>query len=189
MTARRRAGTAAVALVVSAVLTLLVGAVAAPAASAQEDGPLSIVHREGLEAGPYELTVGFTEWPMAEDRSLDVVFVPEDGVDAVRGTVVLTAPSGAVTARELLRHPRMRQAHGLDVHAFAEEGRWSLRFDLEGDRGSGSGTLVVPVGPRPGPPELVGWLPTLAGTVLIVAFTAVWWRRYRRESRAESTTW
>lgn len=40
---------------------------------------VAIVHREVVAAGPYRIDVGFTEWPLRAERSLDILFEPEGG--------------------------------------------------------------------------------------------------------------
>lgn len=170
------------------VLLALAGCGAAGPAAPASPG-LSVVHRELVQAGPYPVTVGFTEWPMRAERSLDVVFLPEPGVDRVSGTLTRVSPSGQVATLPLLRHPKMRSAYGLDIVAFREQGTWLLRFDLQGPQGPGSGVLAVDVGERPGVPVLVGWLPTLGILGVMVAAVALAWYRHRPGRRPQARSW
>lgn len=156
---------------------------------AQSGEDLSLVHRERIDADPYTVTVGFTEWPLFDERSLDIVFRPEPGVDQVSGTLTLISPTGQESTQDLVRHPKMRDAYGLDIFAFYGEGPWTLRLDLQGPDGPGIGTLDLPIGPRPGPPILIGWIPTWLVLGLIVSGVVLAWRRYRPGLAPQARTW
>ncbi len=190
--ALRRYRHLAVSLIAAAAALLAVPGPAAAAAAPrgdQAEEQLSLVHREQVYADPYSVTVGFTEWPIFSERSLDIVFRPEPGVDQVRGTLTLTSPDGDTEVQDLVRHPKMRDAYGLDIFAFPGEGDWTLRFDLTGPDGPGSGTLVVPLGPRPGPPIILGWAPVLLILGLILAAVTLGWRRYRPGAAPQTSQW
>lgn len=161
----------------------------APISVAAAAPALPLVHREAVDVGAYLLEVGFSEWPMRAERSLDIVFQPEGGIAGLSGTVTLTAPSGEQEQRELVRHPRMREAWGLDIVALDEQGPWTLRFALDGPRGSGTGALPIDLGPRPGPPAALGSLPTLTAALAMGTALTLAWRRADPAHRPETTTW
>lgn len=165
--------------------------------AAHGGGPVTIVHTEYVDVGPYPMAVEFSEWPLRAERSLDIVFHPDDrlgdvldaGIAGKGGTVTLIAPSGAEEERMLARHPRLREFWGLDIIALPEEGVWTLRLDVAGVEGSGTGSVPVAVGPRPGPPVLVGWLlPLAVGGTMIAAVVAAW-RKVRPARDPETWAW
>lgn len=167
----------------AALVTVLVG----PTASAVE--PVSVMHRELAQVGPYVVEVGFSEWPIRAERSLDIVFAPEGGIAGKSGTLTLIAPTGAEEPVRLVRHPRARAFWGLDIVALPEPGRWSLRFAISGPEGQGVGRLPITLLERPGPPVLVGWLPALALTAAMTAAVWIAWRRVRPATAAETWSW
>ena len=111
-------------------LGLLLGfAAPAQAATAQDYAPVEIVHQERLAVGPYELTVGFSTWPVRAQQSLDFTFEPTGGIDRFTGTLVVVSPSGEEDNLRrppgldgLPRHPRQPDVWGLDVFAVPERG-------------------------------------------------------------------
>jgi hypothetical protein len=160
------------------------------AAAQGEYTGVPIVHREAVQVGSYGLTVGLSEWPIRSQRSLDIVFMPDGGIDGKGGTVTLVAPSGEEWARRrLVRHPRMRSAWGLDVIALPEQGRWTWRFEVDGPAGRGEGSIPVTVEERPGPPVLAGWLPIVLAAGTLTVLIAFAWRRVRPAQRPESSSW
>lgn len=181
------------ALVVVAVVAALATALAAVPSAAAQGAPITesvrVVHEESVQVGPYRLSVGFSEWPMRAERSLDIVFRPEGGVGGKTGTVTLIAPSAGEETRPLVRHPRLRSAWGLDIVALPEPGRWSLRFDLVGPAGEGVGGVPITLGERLGPPVIVGWLPVLAAVGAMVGAFVVGWRRTRPARAPETWAW
>jgi hypothetical protein len=171
----------------AATVAVLAALLAAPTAGAVE--PVAVVHRETTQAGPYAVSVGFSEWPMQAERSLDILFDPEGGIADKTGTLTLIAPSGAEDEVRLVRHPRARESWGLDIVALPEPGRWSLRFAIEGPEGPGVGRLSISLLDRPGPPVLVGWLPALAVSGAMIGAVVVAWRRARPAKAPETWSW
>lgn len=169
--------------------TALALALLLPAGVAGAAPAVRVVHSEVVEVGPYTLQVGFSEWPMRAERSLDIVFQPEGGIEGRSGSVTLAAPSGEEEQRRLVRHPRMREAWGLDIIALGEQGPWTLRFDLDGPLGPGAGALPIELLARPGPPLALGSLPTLTAGLAMVVALAVAWRRVEPARRPESSAW
>lgn len=184
-------------LVVGLVL-VVAGLPAAPAAQAQP--PVGVVHTETTTVGPYEMRVSFSEWPLSTERSLDFLFTPAGGIAGLHGTLQMTGPSGAEfqpnvqsagpEGRTLVRHPRARDSWGLDIVALPEEGTWRFEFVLAGPEGPGTGTLLVPVGPRPGPPAALSWTVGMAPLVAALSIGGFLWARARRTgTRKDPARW
>jgi hypothetical protein len=148
--------------------------------------PVDIVHTEQVAVGSYQLTVGFSTWPIRAMRSLDFTFVPDGGIAGKSGTLGIASGEFQGHGRQsrLVRHPRERDAWGLDVLALDHPGNYSFRFTIDGPQGHGEGTLTgVPVLSQPGPPLAISWtVGSLPGVALIVLI-AVAWRRTRPAKR------
>jgi hypothetical protein len=159
---------------------LLLGLAApAHAAGAQDYAPVVIVHQEHLAAGPYELTVGFSTWPVRAQQSLDFTFEPAGGIDRFTGTLVVVSPAGEEENLRrppgvdgLPRHPRQPAAWGLDVFALDEPGDWTFTFGLDGPLGPATATMTVPVLEQPGPPRGLSWLISTVPLFVIVGLLA-----------------
>lgn len=172
------------------ILGVAVASCALPmSATAHPGGPIVEVHQEAVDVGPYRVDVGFSDWPPRAERSLDIVFHLREGIAGKWGAVTLIAPSGAEETATLVRHPRQREDWGLDIIALPEEGTWTMRFAIDGPLGPGEGSMTLALGPRPGPPVIVGWLPALAiiGGI-VTAVTVAWWR-VRPGRLAETWAW
>ena len=166
-------------------LGLLLG-LAAPghAATAQTYAPVVTVHEERLAVGPYELTVGFSQWPVRARQSLDFTFEPTGGIEQVSGTLVAVSPTGAEEdlrrppgAVGLPRHPRQPDVWGLDVFALDEPGDWTFTFGFDGSRGPASASMTLPVLEQPGPPLGLSWLVSTVPLLVIVGVLAAAVRR------------
>jgi hypothetical protein len=175
-----------------AALGLLLGLAApAQAATAQSYAPVEIVHQERLTIGPYELTVGFSEWPIRARQSLDFTFVPAGGIDQVSGTLVAVSPTGEedrlrrpAGADGLPRHPRQPDVWGLDVLALDEPGDWTFTVGLDGPQGPATADLIVPVLDQPGPPIGLSWLVSTGPLILILGVLVAAVRRGGRAAAA-----
>jgi hypothetical protein len=156
-----------------AVFALAVGV--APSAAAD---PLDyVVHTERVQVGAYPMTVGFTVWPIRAMQSLDFTVVPDGGIADKSGIVTEIAPDGRSGSDRLSRHPRNRSVWGLDVHSLDAAGRWTLRFEIDGLQGPGTGELAIEVLKQPGPPLALSWVIGLVPLALAVVFyVAVWVR-------------
>lgn len=178
-----------------AVALALAAMLLGPEMAAAHAGPVVVVHEETVAAGPYRVVAGFSDWPPRAERSLDMGFHLIDdagreiGIAGMAGLLTLVSPSGAEEERRLAPHPRMPQDWGLDIVAFPEEGTWTLRFDLAGVDGAGTGSLEVAFGPRPGPPVAVGWLLPLAVAAGMLAALGAGWRWARPSRRPETWAW
>lgn len=145
--------------------------------------PVDIVHTEQVTAGPYHLTVGFSTWPIRAMRSLDFTFMPDGGIAGKSGHLTISGPGDRADEgrySRLVRHPRQRDAWGLDVHAINHSGTYAFGFAIDGPQGHGEGTLNgIAVLNQPGPPLAISWtVGSLPGVALIVLI-AVAWRRTR----------
>nr|WP_042181215.1 hypothetical protein [Kibdelosporangium sp. MJ126-NF4]CEL14890.1 hypothetical protein [Kibdelosporangium sp. MJ126-NF4]CTQ96479.1 hypothetical protein [Kibdelosporangium sp. MJ126-NF4] len=159
-----------------AAIALLVG-FAAPA-SAYE--PVNIVHTEKVKAGPYSVTVGFSTWPLKAMQSLDFTFAPDDGIVGKEGSVIMSLGQDKM-GEPLARHPRKREVWGLDVRSLPEPGDWTVRFDIAGPAGTGTGELRnLKVMEQPGPPMGLSWAISTIPLFGLIALIVVAWRRTRR---------
>lgn len=169
-------------LAVAAVPVLLL----ASSAPAMAYEPVGVVHTEQLRAGPYQLTVGFSQWPLRAMQSLDFTFVPEGGIAGKSGILTIDGPGIEADNREseLARHPRKLDVWGLDVQALPEPGRWDLTFDINGPEGRAKGTLAdLTVLDQPGPPLSVSWTVCALPVLAMLAFLITAWRRNKPSQR------
>jgi hypothetical protein len=142
--------------------------------------PVNVVHTEKVQAGPYDVTVGFSTWPVKAMQSLDFTFAPEDGIAGKKGMLTLVHGNRVLDDDPLARHPRKREVWGLDVMALPEPGTWSLRFDIEGPAGTGTGELKnLQVMEQPGPPMGLSWAISTIPLFGLIALIVIAWRRTR----------
>jgi hypothetical protein len=176
-----------------ATLGLLLGLAApAQAATSQSYAPVEVVHQEHLTVGPYELTVGFSQWPIRARQSLDFTFEPTGGIEQVSGTLIAVSPTGEqdvlrrpAGVHGLPRHPRQPDVWGLDVFALDEPGDWRFTFGLDGPQGAATADMVVPVLEQPGPPLGLSWLVSTGPVILILGLLVA---AVRRGGRAIAAT-
>jgi hypothetical protein len=165
----------------------LVLTTATPAAAFE---PVTIVHTERVQVGPYGMTVGFSRWPIRAMQSLDFTFAPDGGHAGRSGFVDAGLPDGSAVERwNLARHPRKLEVWGLNIQALPAAGPWTFRITVNGPEGTGEGSLTgIPVLAQPGPPLALSWsvagLPVLA----LLAFATIAWRRTRPERRQLSAS-
>jgi hypothetical protein len=147
--------------------------------------PIKIVHEEQVSAGPYDLTLGFSRWPLAEGVSFDLVIDPKGGIADKSGTLSMITPSGQALDYEdvpLSRHPRQRDSWGLDVVSFQDTGdggRWSIELTVDGAEGPGEARVVLPFDKLPGPSQNLSWVIAMVPTLLIWTTLAIAWIRVR----------
>ncbi|WP_067723264.1 hypothetical protein [Nocardia yamanashiensis] len=148
--------------------------------------PVDIVHTEQVQAGPYHVTVGFSEWPLRAMQSLDFTFVPEGGIADKTGKLTQIQPDGKVRRAEpLSRHPRKREDWGLDVRSLDKQGDWIFRFAIDGPQGHGEGELrALPVLEQPGPPLGLSWGVSSLPLLALIAFLTYAWRRTKPQVAA-----
>ena len=145
-------------------------------------------HTEQLEVGDLKLTVGFTEWPLQAERSLDMTFNPEGGIAGKTVMARFIKPDGTPSfdAQPLPRFPRDRTVWGFDSQAFPAQGKWRLELSIDNQKA----TLLLNVLERPaGPPgnliTALALIPILA--VFVLAIRA--WLRVRPLRQLESRRW
>jgi hypothetical protein len=148
--------------------------------------PVTIVHTEHVQAGPYALTIGFSVWPIRAMQSLDFTFLPDGGIRGLHGQLIETGPG--IPADEhstpLVRHPRKLDSWGLDVTSIDSPGTYSFGFQITGPQGDGSGTLAgVPVLPQPGPPIALSWAICSVPFIVIAGLLIISWLRVRPSQR------
>ncbi len=158
--------------------------------------PITLEHTEKVQVGPYIVTVGFSRWPVQADRSFDLTFDVEGGIEGKQGTVTLVAP----TLRDhddyfnypfpLSRFARDRTVWGFDVISFPEQGQWKYQFSINGPQGRGTGSLDVVFLERP-PflPSLVNWSLGFIPFIALIILMIISWLRVRPGKRAETWTW
>jgi hypothetical protein len=121
--------------------------------------------------------VGFSEYPPKAERSLDITFALEGGIQNQSGQLRLRQPNGELywQINVLPRFPRDRRAWGLDSIALPTQGNWKLELVVNK---VGSGVFEIPVGQRPdGPPNnLIYALSSLPLLALLVLGLRAWWR-------------
>ncbi|WP_405724940.1 hypothetical protein OG885_02000 [Streptomyces sp. NBC_00028] len=177
-------------------LCAVAGTLFVSAPSAQAYAPVDIVHTEKVKVGPYNLTVGFSKWPLRATQSLDFTFAPDGGIKDKSGTLSMTAPGqqadgmrgggggGGGMGGQLARHPRKLSVWGLDVQSLSTAGRWSITFTINGPQGQGTGTLKnITVLEQPGPPLALSWSVCALPVGGLIVFLTVAWRRHRPSRR------
>ncbi len=190
MSSSRNAGQRGWRCVAVSFLTLV--AIAATPAAAIAAEPVEIVHEERVAAGPYDLTLGFSKWPLAEGVSFDLLIDPVGGIADKSGTLSMVTPSGEALDYDevpLSRHPRQRESWGLDVVSFQDAGtggRWTLELALDGAEGAGEARVVLPFEALPGPSQNLSWALAMVPTVLIWATLVIAWVRVRPGRRPDA---
>jgi hypothetical protein len=169
-------------------LIIAIVALSPAAATAAQDFPA--VHQERISAGPYDVTVGFSEWPIRAERSVDITFLPADGIAGKTATVTLISPTGDEWSERLGRHPRHRDLWGLDLIALPEAGPWTIGVAIDGPAGPGSGQLAgVTLLERPGPPVAPFWLVGLLPLAFLFWITIRAWRAVRPSRLDGANAW
>ncbi len=150
-----------------------------------------IKHRETVQVGAYQLEVGFSQFPVRAERSLDITITPEGGIQGLSGTTKMTLLGGKqVIENDLVRFTKNRKIWGYDLISIPRKGTWNLEFVINGKQGKGVGNLKLEVLERPAGPSValtqpLGLIPILA--VLILATRA--WLRVRPTRHAEANQW
>ncbi|HUQ55069.1 hypothetical protein [Lentzea sp.] len=146
--------------------------------------PVNVVHTEKVQAGPYNLTVGFSTWPVKAMQSLDFTFAPEDGIADKKGTLTLVHGDKEMGDDPLARHPRKREVWGLDIQALPEPGTWTFKFAIDGPAGPATGELKnLQVMEQPGPPMGLSWAISTIPLFGLIALIVIAWRRTRTPAR------
>lgn len=148
-------------------------------------------HHETIQAGPYAVLVGFSEWPILAERSIDITFEPEGGIAGKSASIRITDAEGELyEVGPLGRHPRQRELWGLDLIALPTQGDWTIELTVDGPLGSGTETLTgIPVGARPGPPPLPIWLVATLPLVFLLWLGVRGWRAVRPGQSSAERAW
>jgi hypothetical protein len=177
--------------IIGAALPVSTRAAHAAAEPEQAYAPVEVVHTEQVRAGPYQLTVGFSTWPLRAMQSLDFTFAPDGGLAGKSGTLSTTGPGmegGPRRASPLSRHPRKRDVWGLDIQSLSTAGTWSFTFVIDGPQGRGTGTLDdLTVLEQPGPPLALSWALCTLPVLGLIAFLIAAWRRHRPSRHLAAT--
>lgn len=174
-------------LVLALLLAGLVVGVLTPIPVSAHTG-VTVVHWETVAVGPYPVRLGFSEWPMRAERSLDILIEPADGLTGKQGSVTLIAPSGARNHRALVRHPRQRASWGLDVIALPEAGPWTIQLTIDGPAGRGVGQLdSLTLLDQPGPSKVLSWSIGLLPLIGLLGLGLL--ARQRARSAQPGPTW
>jgi hypothetical protein len=150
-----------------------------------------IKHRETVKVGAYTLEVGFSQFPVRAERSLDITFTPVGGIQGLSGTTKFKLVNSKFSIdRDLVRFTKDRSIWGYDLISIPKKGTWNLEFTINGKQGKGVGNLKLEVLERPAGPSValtqpLGLIPILA--VLILATRA--WLRVRPTRHAEANGW
>ncbi len=157
---------------------------------------ITLAHTEQVNVGPYNVTIGFSRWPVQAERSFDLIFDVEGGIQDKEGTVTLMAPTLKDTDDyfnypfPLSRFARDRTVWGFDVIAFPEQGQWQYQFVIDGPQGQGTGSLDVVFLERPAfLPGLVNWSLGFIPFIALIVLITVSWLRVRPGKRADTWTW
>ena len=144
-------------------------------------------HTETLMVGKTKVVVGFNEYPLQAERSLDLTFNPEGGISSKKGEIEFIRPNGEQWFNTTLpRYTRDRSVWGFDNQAFPTQGTWQMKIRINGSIAS----LPLTVGARPVGPSsnliiALALIPILA--VFTLAIRA--WMRVRPLRHLESRTW
>ena len=153
------------------------------------------VHRTEVQVGPYPVVVEFSEWPMRAERSVDIFIEPAGGIADKSGTFRLIAPGiqpggDAGPAFPLVRHPRQRDAWGLDLIALRWAGDRTLELTIDGPAGHGTGTSgPITLLERSGPPASASWLVGMLPLLFLVWLLVRSWHRVQPARAAEARSW
>jgi hypothetical protein len=166
---------------------------------AQSTVETPIKHQEIVQAGPYRVVVGFSEWPVQAERSLHITFTPDGGITELKG-VRKFIPAGGLSEDQkdrypfdarLLRFTRDQSTWGDDDISFTTEGNYALEISVDGPKGKGIGRLEnLMIGERPaGPPAVLIYALSLVPVLALLVISARAWRQVRPGSRRETHAW
>jgi hypothetical protein len=168
-------------------------------AFAQSKVETPIKHQEIVQAGPYRVVVGFSEWPMQAERSLHITFTPDGGIQGLKGVRKFIPAGGLSEAQQgiypfdarLLRFTRDQSVWGDDDISFASPGARTLEISIDGPKGKGVGRLEnLDVGERPaGPPASLIYALALIPLLALLVISARSWRQVRPAQRIETHAW
>ncbi len=144
-------------------------------------------HTETLMVGKTKVIIGFNEYPLQAERSLDLTFNPEGGISNKKGAIEFIRPNGEKWFTTTLpRYTRDRSVWGFDNQAFPTQGQWTMKININGSVASIPLTVDArPVGPSSNLIITLALIPILA--VFTLAIRA--WKWVRPLRHLESRTW
>jgi hypothetical protein len=166
---------------------------------AQSKVETPIKHQETVQAGPYRVVVGFSEWPLQAERSLHITYSPDGGIGGLKG-VRKFVPAGGLSEDQKDRYPfdarffrftRDQSTWGDDDISLTTEGNYALEISVDGPKGKGVGRLEnLNFGERPaGPPASLIYALSLIPVLALLVISARAWRQVRPGSRRETHAW
>jgi hypothetical protein len=166
---------------------------------AQSTVETPIKHQETVQAGPYRVVVGFSEWPLQAERSLHITYTPDGGIQGLNGTRKFI-PATSLSENQqgnypfesrLVRFTRDQSTWGDDDISFTTEGKYALEISVDGPKGKGVGRLEnLSFGERPaGPPASLIYALSLIPVLALLVISARAWRQVRPGSRRETHAW
>jgi hypothetical protein len=158
-----------------------------------------IKHQEIVQAGPYRVVVGFSEWPMRAERSLHIMYTLDGGLPGLKG-VRKFIPAGGLSEDQkdrypfdarLLRFTRDPSIWGDDDISFESSGTRTLEIGIDGPKGKGVGRLEnLMIGERPaGPPAALIYALSLVPVLALLVIATRAWRQVLPGSRHETHAW
>lgn len=168
-------------------------------AIAQSKVETPIKHQEIVQAGPYRVVIGFSQWPLQAERSLHITFTPDGGIRGLKGVRKFVPEGGLSQAQQgqypfdapLLRFTRDQSIWGDDDISFNPPGARTLEISIDGPKGKGIARLEnLIVGERPaGPPVLLIYALALIPVLALLVISARSWRKVRPAQRIETHAW
>lgn len=149
-------------------------------------------HHITVQAGPYPVEVGFSEWPPLAERSLDITFSPAGGIEGKTAALTMNGPTGTdyQDSGPLGWHPRQRTLWGLDLIALPLAGAWTMELEISGPEGPGAATVgPFEVGARPGPPAPLAYLIGIVPLLAVVGLIVTGWRRVHPAATVDVRSW
>jgi hypothetical protein len=181
------------------VFILIVSLLCSSLAFAQSKVETPIKHQETVQAGPYRVVVGFSEWPVQTERSLHITYSPDGGIKGLKGARKLIPAGGLTEAQKgnypfelpLVRFTRDQSVWGDDDISLPKPGAWTLEVSIDGPKGKGIGRLEnLKVGERPaGPPALLIYALSLIPVLALLVIGARSWQQVRPSARTETHIW
>jgi hypothetical protein len=144
-------------------------------------------HTETLMVGNTKVTIGFNEYPLQAERSLDLTINPEGGITNKKAAIEFIRPNGEKWFTTTLpRYTRDRSLWGFDNQAFPDEGTWQMKLNINGSIAS----VPLEVGARPaGPPSNLIIMLALIPILGIFSLAIRAWLKVRPLRHIESRTW
>lgn len=171
-------------------LLLVVTCLCVPGGAQAHTGHGAVAATEQVQVGPYQVQVEFSEWPVTAERAVQIILIPEDGIEGFIGGIRFTPEGHSEHGADAYPYPAIPDALTINHPGLPYDGVWQLEVVLNGPKGVGSGRLQpMTVGPAPSFPKWLGWL--MAATPMLVYFGYLGWadHRFRRARTADGGAW